>query len=116
MLVLNVAALSPWEIGPDCPTLRDLAGQGSMSSLVAPDPALTCTSHATMLTGLEPREHGIVGNGWYESSAAQVQNWGRSDNLVAGEKIWEAARKIRPNFKTVNLFWRYCYYRFEIFL
>lgn len=108
MLLLNVAALSPWEIGDDCPTLSALARAGSMSSLIAPDPALTCTSHATMITGLSPREHGIVGNGWYDTSAAQVLNWGRSDNLVSGEKIWEAARRLKPDFKTINLFWRYC--------
>jgi predicted AlkP superfamily pyrophosphatase or phosphodiesterase len=108
MLVLNVAALSPWEIGDDCPGLTTLAQSGSMRPLVAPEPALTCTSHATMLTGLDPCHHGIIGNGWYDRESGQVLNWGRSDNLVQGEKIWAAAKKRRPDFKAVNLFWRYC--------
>jgi len=108
MLVLNVAALSPWEIGEDCPQLATLAKAGSMRPLVAPEPALTCTSHATMLTGLNPAEHGIIGNGWYDRQSAQVLNWGRSDKLVEGEKIWTTAAKRCADFKTVNLFWRYC--------
>ena len=108
MLVLNVAALSPWEIGPDCPTFESLANGGALRAMKAPEPALTCPSHATMLTGLEPRDHGIVANGWYDVDAAQVANWGRSDRLVAGEKIWEAAKRRAPDFKTVNLFWRFC--------
>ena len=108
MLVLNVAALSPWEIGSDCPTFESLSNDGTMRALAAPEPALTCPSHATMLTGLEPKDHGIVANGWYDGETAHVANWGRSDRLVAGEKIWEAAKRRAPDFKTVNLFWRFC--------
>ena len=108
MLVLNVAALSPWEIGDDCPQLSALAKEGSLRPLVAPDPALTCVSHATMLTGAGPDVHGIIGNGWYERSHAQVMNWGRSDGLVNGRKIWEDLSERHPGYKTANLFWRYC--------
>ena len=61
-----------------------------------------------MVTGLSPNEHGIVANGWYDSSHAKVFNWGRSDHLVSGEKIWEALSNRVPAARTVNLFWRYC--------
>ena len=108
LLLLNVAALSPWELDESCPTLSGLAARGSMRPLVAPPPALTCSSHATMLTGLDPQEHGAIANGWYEATHGKVFNWGRSDRLISGEKLWEAARRVRPELKSANLFWRYC--------
>ena len=72
LLVLNVAALSPAEITGDTPTLKAFAESGMASPLVAPFPALTCTSHATMMTGSLPSQHGIVGNGWYDREHAKV--------------------------------------------
>lgn len=109
LAIVNVAALSPREVTPEnTPNLWNLAQKGSMSALEAPEPALTCPSHATMVTGLPPKEHGIIGNGWYDPEHAKVLNWGRSDNLVAGEKIWEALSRRAPNSRTANLFWRYC--------
>ncbi|MEE2786092.1 MAG: alkaline phosphatase family protein [Myxococcota bacterium] len=108
LLLLNVAALSPWEIGVDCPQFANLASAGGMRPLMAPEPALTCTSHATMLTGQLPKAHGIVGNGWYEESHGKIFNWGRSDKLVTGQKLWEAMHARAPSTTAVNLFWRYC--------
>ena len=107
-LILNVAALSPRELGEHTPNLNRIAAQGSLSPLRAPDPALTSVSHATMLTGLSPREHGIVANGWYDRNYAKIHNWNRSDKLIEGERLWEAARAREPKIKCANLFWRYC--------
>ncbi len=109
LVILNVAALSPRELGTShTPKLNALMDEGSMSPLIAPAPALTCPSHATMLTGLTPREHGVVSNGWYERSHGKIFNWGRSDRLVSGEKVWEALARLSPGARTANLFWRYC--------
>jgi predicted AlkP superfamily pyrophosphatase or phosphodiesterase len=108
LFLLNVAALSPSEIGLETPNLSALKSSGGLRPLIAPQPALTCTSHATMITGLSPREHGVVGNGWYEASHKKIFNWGRSDGLVSGEKLWEAAQRRDSSFKTANLFWRFC--------
>ena len=107
-LILNVAALSPHEVGEHTPHLLNLSERGSLSSLVAPQPALTSVSHATMLTGLPPNQHGIIGNGWYDREYAKIYNWNRSDHLVTGEKLWEAVHQQNPECKTANLFWRFC--------
>jgi predicted AlkP superfamily pyrophosphatase or phosphodiesterase len=58
-----------------------------------------------MLTGLLPREHGIVGNGWYNRELAEVQFWKQSNRLVGGEKVWETARRRDSSVTTANLFW-----------
>ena len=97
LLLLNVAALSPWEIDDQSPNLAALANTGRMNPLIAPEPALTCSSHATMITGSTPREHGIVANGWYEEPHGKIFNWGRSDKLITGERIWDAAKAKAAN-------------------
>jgi len=107
MLLINLAALSPRELGTHMPQLQALGGDGAAGPLRAPFPALTCSSHATMLTGSAPAQHGIVGNGWYDRDHAKVFMWNRSDHLVAGEKIWQAARQRDASFTCANLLWRF---------
>lgn len=53
-----------------------------------------------MLTGLEPKDHGIVGNGWYFRGLDEVLFWRQSNRLVEGRKVWEEFRG-----RTANLFW-----------
>lgn len=69
--------------------------------------SITSPSQATILTGTEPAEHGIVANGWYFQDLALILNWQRSARLLTGETIWEAGRKIDPDIKSASLFWRY---------
>src|SRR5579871_3703379 len=106
LLLLNVATLHPEAVMAGMPYLRDLSRTGALRALEPGFPALSCPSHATMLTGSLPREHGIVGNGWYEREYASVRMWQRSSHLVGGEPLWEAARRRQPGVRCANLFWR----------
>jgi len=72
--------------------------------------AVTCSVQASLLTGVLPRDHGIVANGWYFREQSEVLFWRQSNRLVSGQKIWEVARKARPGFKTAKLFWWYNMY------
>ncbi len=58
-------------------------------------PAVTTTVQSTFVTGALPRDHGIVGNGWYFRDLAEVWLWRQSNRLVHGEKLWEAAQAPR---------------------
>jgi predicted AlkP superfamily pyrophosphatase or phosphodiesterase len=71
---------------------------------------VTCTAQATYLTGTLPKDHGIVGNGWYFRDLAQVMFWRQSNQLVAGEKVWETARRRDPAVTCANMFWWYNMY------
>jgi predicted AlkP superfamily pyrophosphatase or phosphodiesterase len=64
----------------------------------------------TYLTGLWPSEHGIVGNGWYFREECEVRFWRQSNKLVAGNKIWDAAKQLDSTFTCANLFWWYNMY------
>jgi predicted AlkP superfamily pyrophosphatase or phosphodiesterase len=73
-------------------------------------PAVTCTMQATYLTGRIPEEHGIVGNGWYDRTLAEIQFWKQSNHLVAGPKLWEKIRQDYPDYTTAKVFWWYNMY------
>lgn len=103
--VLNVVGLTRALLGPDTPNLNALASDGSMAPIRAITPAVTCSAQATFLTGLLPRDHGIVGNGWYFRDVAQVMLWKQANQLVNGEKVWETARRRDPTCTTAKMFW-----------
>jgi predicted AlkP superfamily pyrophosphatase or phosphodiesterase len=92
--VINVVGLTP-KLLPHAPRLAAL---GSANAWTSPLPAVTCASQATMLTGLSPREHGIVGNGWYFRDTQEIRFWQQANSLVEGEKLYEGV-------ETAKMFW-----------
>lgn len=110
LLVLNVVGLSRALLGPHTPHLNALAQSGVSRPLQAIVPAVTCSAQSTLLTGKLPREHGIVGNGWYFRDLSEVGFWKQSNRLVQGDKIWHLARQRDPAFTVANLFWWYNMY------
>jgi predicted AlkP superfamily pyrophosphatase or phosphodiesterase len=109
-LVLNVVGLTPALLGEHTPHLKAFVAQGGMRPLATITPAVTCSVQATLLTGLLPREHGIVANGWYFRELAEVMFWRQSNQLVQGEKVWEAGKQRDPSFRCAKLFWWYNMY------
>jgi predicted AlkP superfamily pyrophosphatase or phosphodiesterase len=92
------------------PRLRAFAATGRMRRLRPVLPAVTCSVQSSMLTGKLPRDHGIVGNGWYDRELAEIQFWKQSNHLVGAEKVWEAARRRDPSVTCAKLFWWYNMY------
>jgi predicted AlkP superfamily pyrophosphatase or phosphodiesterase len=103
--VLNVVGLTHRLLGEDTPHLNALVAGGACAQLRAITPAVTCSAQATLLTGTLPRDHGIVGNGWYFRDLAQVMFWRQANQLVHGEKVWESARRRDPACTCAKLFW-----------
>jgi predicted AlkP superfamily pyrophosphatase or phosphodiesterase len=109
-IVVNVVGLTQRLLGADTPHLARLAAAGGVRPLTTITPAVTCSVQATLLTGLLPRDHGIVANGWYFRDLAEVWLWRQSNRLVAGEPVWEAARRRDPACTCANMFWWYNMY------
>jgi predicted AlkP superfamily pyrophosphatase or phosphodiesterase len=109
-LVLNVVGLTPALIGEHTPHLARFRREQAARPLRTVLPAVTCSVQSTLLTGLPPSGHGIVGNGWYFRDLAQVWLWRQSNDLVTGEKVWEAAKKRDAAFTCAKLFWWYNMY------
>lgn len=110
LVVINVVGLAPGQVGERTPNLKRLAQQGFMRPMGTVLPAVTCSAQSTLLTGLLPRDHGIVGNGWYDRELAETFFWRQSNKLVGGERVYEAAKKRDPNYTTAKLFWWYNMY------
>ncbi|MCA9020898.1 MAG: alkaline phosphatase family protein, partial [Planctomycetaceae bacterium] len=110
LMVINVVGLTREMLGDRTPHLTKLANQGFSRSLGTVLPAVTCSAQATLLTGLMPRDHGIVANGWYARDLAEVMFWKQSNRLVQGEKIFETAKLRDPAYTTAKMFWWYNMY------
>jgi len=110
LVVIDVVGLTPSLLGPHTPRLNALVKDGFMATLDGVIPAVTCTAQSSMLTGLLPRGHGIVANGWYFRDLAEVWLWRQSNQLVEGEKLWETARRRRPGLRCAKMFWWYNMY------
>lgn len=108
--VIDVVGLAPSLIGDATPRIRALARAGALATIRPAFPAVTCTAQSNYLTGRVPREHGIVGNGWYNRSLAEVQFWKQSNHLVQGRKLWEELRDKNPGFTCAKIFWWYNMY------
>ena len=91
------------------PRLVDLADRGWRRPLGEVIPAVTCSAQASLLTGLPPDGHGVVGNGWFFRDTGEVRFWQQSNALIQAEPIYVTARRKlaeqgRP-FKSAKLFW-----------
>jgi len=109
-VVLNVVGLTRALIGDLTPFLSRFSREGGTHLIEQVLPAVTCSVQSTYLTGKKPREHGIVGNGWYFRDECEVRFWRQSNKLVQAEKVWETARKRDPKFTCANHFWWYNMY------
>jgi predicted AlkP superfamily pyrophosphatase or phosphodiesterase len=92
--VLNVVGLTP-KLAAQAPRISAL---GKPQPWKSPLPAVTCTAQATMLTGMSPAQHGIVGNGWLFRDTGEVRFWQQSNALIQGEPLYKG-------IKTAKIFW-----------
>jgi len=108
--VINVVGLAESLIGAHTPRIGQFRQAGAMARVTPAFPAVTCTAQSTYLTGTTAIGHGIVGNGWYDRSLAEIQFWKQSNHLVRGKKLWEELRERDPAFTCAKLFWWYNMY------
>lgn len=98
LVVLDVVGLTP-RLLAHMPRTSAVAAEGFSAELGTVLPAVTCSMQSTLLTGALPREHGIVGNGWYFRELGDVLLWRQHNRLVGGEKLWDAARRAQPGYR-----------------
>lgn len=94
LCIINVVGLTP-ALLPHAPRISSL---GQAQPWRSPLPAVTSTCQATMLTGLAPRDHGIVANGWFYRDTQEIRFWQQAHSLVQGEAFYRG-------FETAKLFW-----------
>ncbi len=63
-------------------------------------------AQASILTGLNPSEHGVIANGWHHRELAETRFWHQSDYLVQSRKVWNYGRDRFPGFTCAKIFWQ----------
>ena len=109
-VVIDVVGLSSNLIGKHTPFLEQYIKNKKLNTIAPMLPAVTTAVQSTYLTGKQPTAHGIVGNGWYDETDAEIKFWKQSNKLVQAEKIWDRAKKENPDFTCSNMFWWYNMY------
>jgi len=106
LVLIDAVGLTPRALA-HMPRVRKLADDGFQARLDPVLPAVTCSVQSSILTGLTPTDHGIVGNGWYFRDLGEVLLWRQHNKLVQGEKVWETARRSKQDFRVANVCWWY---------
>lgn len=109
-VVINVVGLTQKLLGEHTPFMSSYLKKGGSSKIKPVLPAVTCSAQSTYLTGVNPSEHGIVGNGWYFKDECEVKFWRQSNKLVEAPKLWDKLKNEDENFTCANLFWWYNMY------
>jgi predicted AlkP superfamily pyrophosphatase or phosphodiesterase len=109
LAVINVVGFTEALIGENTPNISAFRRRGALAHIAPAFPAVTCAAQSNYLTGQTPSRHGIVGNGWYDRSLAEIQFWKQSSHLVQSPKLWDALRQGSPagnqRPSIANCFW-----------
>lgn len=90
------------------PVMSDLAAKGATASMRPSFPTVTFPNHYTLVTGLHPDNHGIVGNNMVDAELGRF-SLGNKQAVAdrrwwdQGEPIWVTAEK--AGIKTATMFW-----------
>ncbi len=93
----------------DAPTLQALAAEGVKSDgLVPVFPSKTFPNHYTVVTGLYPENHGVVGNSMYDPVFDASFSLGNEEAIAdgrwwGGEPVWVTAEQ--QGMTTATYFW-----------
>ena len=109
LAIINVVGLTESLIGEHTPRILEFVKRGALANISPAFPAVTCTAQSNYLTGKNPAQHGIVGNGWFNRELSEIHFWKQSNHLVQSPKLWDALRAQSEigNHKSsiANLFW-----------
>jgi predicted AlkP superfamily pyrophosphatase or phosphodiesterase len=86
------------------PNLATLAANGDCAPLVPCFPAVTCPVQANMTTGLLPREHGVIANGFYWRDRRQIEMWTAWNEVVQRKQIWDTLHERDPSLTSAVWF------------
>lgn len=93
------------------PTLSRLAAQGARAAALIPSmPTLTFPNHYTLVTGMHPDHHGVVGNTMTDPARPGVKFSLGNNDAVRDAFWWDGAEPIwvtaeRAGIRTATMFW-----------
>ena len=110
VLLISIDGLQPDDVikaekrGIDIPNLKRFITQGSYAEGVRGVlPSVTYPSHATLITGVSPSRHGIVGNNSFDPLQINQGGWYWYASDINVPTLWDIAAKAK--FTTANVHW-----------
>lgn len=90
------------------PNLLKLCKQGIHGPMKPQFPSYTFPNHLSIVTGLYPESHGIVGNSFYDPNLQDYFSYNRQEDLKESkwwlaEPIWNAVQRF--GMKSATMFW-----------
>ncbi len=110
LLLLSIDGLMPSQvlqsqsIGAKVPNLQRMVQEGAYATGVQTVvPSLTYPAHTTMLTGVSPATHGILGNIVFDPLGTNKEGWYWYAEAIRVPTLWSEAK--RAQYVTANLCW-----------
>jgi predicted AlkP superfamily pyrophosphatase or phosphodiesterase len=110
LLFISIDGLRPGDVieaekrGISIPNLRRFVTEGSYASGVIGNlPTVTYPSHTTLMTGVDPAKHGIVGNTTFDPMQINQTGWYWYAPDIKVPTLWDAARQ--AGMTTANVHW-----------
>lgn len=110
LLLISIDGLQPDDVieaenrGIEIPNLKRFVKEGSYASGVKGVlPTVTYPSHATLVTGVSPARHGIIGNNSFDPMQINQSGWYWYASDFKVPTLWDAAAK--AGMTTANVHW-----------
>lgn len=110
VLLISIDGLQPADVLEaekrriDIPNLKRFVAEGSYASGVKGVlPTVTYPSHATLLTGVSPAKHGIIGNNSFDPMQINQSGWYWYASDFKVPTLWDVAAK--AGMTTANVHW-----------
>jgi predicted AlkP superfamily pyrophosphatase or phosphodiesterase len=93
----------------EMPTIRQLAAEGARASdMKCSMPTVTWPNHTTLVTGVNPAKHGVIGNNYFDRATGQnvtliTDPVFNKDEIVKAPTIYDAAKN--AGLKTAAIIW-----------
>lgn len=91
------------------PNFKEFIANGAQAEAIIPSfPSKTFPNHYSIVTGLNPGNHGLVDNSFYDRASNQFYGMRKKELVVdpqyyVGVPLWELAK--RNNLKSASFFW-----------
>jgi hypothetical protein len=105
VVLLSIANLQLRDVTPGALTsLERLARRGSLLELTPAAPGLAASAFTTVITGTPTRQHGIIGNLYFDRDPRRVRVAPLPDSVIQVPRLWEQVRERRPGACTMLWF------------
>lgn len=100
VILISIDGFPAWlwkDPGLVAPNLKKLAAEGaSTEAMTVSNPSITWINHTTLITGVEPRRHGVLFNGMLVreeavDKAPKVEQWLDKDKMVFAPTLYDLA-------------------------